>query len=317
VAVWNELIAYYEQNYETIDVWSFTPQEKIRLGNKHDRQCRFCDRREPDVTFKKKAHAIPEAIGNKSLLTYYECDECNEAFGSGIETDFGNWSKPMRTMSRIKGKTGVPTIRERRDGGWRIEYHPTGLKANQDEIDKVMEVNQDTKTLTFRLRRDPYTPVSVLKALIKMGLSVFPDSEMPHFRPALDWIRPGNTKVTLVNPTSVLHTFIGGSTRSDLITISTLRRKNDSLLIPYAFFLLTYGSEMFQTFVPSAAKDRHVYGNMINLPRFPNIRDLDNGENGNSTTSLLDLSGTSVVTNDVITLDLAYENRVVASKPTG
>jgi len=49
---------------------------------------------------------------NKSLFTAYECDMCNDDFGKGIEQDLGNWSKPKRTMARIRGKSGVPTLNE-------------------------------------------------------------------------------------------------------------------------------------------------------------------------------------------------------------
>jgi hypothetical protein len=54
-------------------------------------------------------HAVSEMLVNKSLFTAYECDMCDGDFGKGIEQDLGNWSKPMRTMAWIRGKSGVPT----------------------------------------------------------------------------------------------------------------------------------------------------------------------------------------------------------------
>jgi hypothetical protein len=58
-------------------------------------------------------------LGNKSVESTYECDACNEIFGKGIENDLGNWSKPMRTLARIRGKSGVPTIKKTGDApGW-------------------------------------------------------------------------------------------------------------------------------------------------------------------------------------------------------
>ncbi|MGW5891973.1 HNH endonuclease, partial [Priestia megaterium] len=52
------------------------PQKKT-LGNrvKSERVCIFCNRGMDDVTFKKEAHIIPAALGNKSLFNYDECDE--------------------------------------------------------------------------------------------------------------------------------------------------------------------------------------------------------------------------------------------------
>jgi hypothetical protein len=51
----------------------------------------FCGESSPEDTFKLEAHALPEALGNKSLTTTYECDACNQGFGRGIENDFGHW----------------------------------------------------------------------------------------------------------------------------------------------------------------------------------------------------------------------------------
>ncbi|MBV8095742.1 MAG: hypothetical protein JO110_21445, partial [Acetobacteraceae bacterium] len=95
-------IAFYDQHYFGIKAWFLRPGvTNPTLGDKHDRVCRFCGEHEPKVTFKDRAHAIPEALGNKSLFTNYECDICNHAFGEGIEKHLGNWSKPSRTFARI------------------------------------------------------------------------------------------------------------------------------------------------------------------------------------------------------------------------
>ena len=76
-----------------------------------------------------------QSIGNKSLLTYYECDDCNRSFGQGCENDFGNWSLPMRTMSRINGKEGIPSLKQGPGNAWRVDEHATGLKINVEETE--------------------------------------------------------------------------------------------------------------------------------------------------------------------------------------
>ena len=104
--------AWYSANYSTIAHWIVRPTDKVVLGEASSRTCRFCGKSEPEVTFKLEAHAIPEGLGNKSIFSNYECDPCNQAFGRGIENDLGNWSKPMRTFSRIRGKNSVPTLKK-------------------------------------------------------------------------------------------------------------------------------------------------------------------------------------------------------------
>ena len=59
----------------------------IYLGNKDYKVCRFCGKKESEVTFNKIAHATPECTGNRYLASYYECDECNKKFGRQLESE--------------------------------------------------------------------------------------------------------------------------------------------------------------------------------------------------------------------------------------
>jgi hypothetical protein len=136
----DDAVRFYGQQYDVIDFWLLRPGIRKTLGSKDDRRCRFCGRRPPEATFKLEAHAVPDALGNKSLFTNWECDACNQAFGGGIENDLGNWSKPMRTLSLVRGKRGVPTIKKGSDGGWRIESRPYGLDIAGHEGDPVLDV---------------------------------------------------------------------------------------------------------------------------------------------------------------------------------
>src|SRR5450631_3173336 len=103
-----EALNFYASYYDLIGSWMLQPgKAETLLGADEYRHCRFCGGHPPMVSFRNDAHAIPEALGNGTLFTSYECDSCNQAFGQGIENDLGNWSKPMRTLSLIPGKSGV------------------------------------------------------------------------------------------------------------------------------------------------------------------------------------------------------------------
>ena len=187
---------FYDQNYAGIEPLFLEPEKRIFLGDKQNRSCRFCGRKSPDVSFRKKAHAIPELLGNRSLFTNYECDECNSFFGSTIENDLGNWTKPSRTFARIRGKSGVPTIKKGGNGeGWRIDYGVSGFHIKQYESDPFFEIDETSKRLRLELKRDVFTPVAVLKAFVRIGLTLLPPDELPNFQTALSWIRnPDHTK---------------------------------------------------------------------------------------------------------------------------
>src|SRR5271155_817686 len=104
---------FYATHYDLLGSWLLRPGDKVIVGDKRKpRTCRFCGKGAPEVKFRKVAHAIPEALGNKSIQSAYECDTCNEFFGKGIENHLGNWSKPMRTFARIRGNSSVPTLKK-------------------------------------------------------------------------------------------------------------------------------------------------------------------------------------------------------------
>ena len=78
-----DAVAFYDRHYDIIGNWFLIPGQKIMLGDTQNRVCRFCGKRSPEVTFESEAHAIPEALGNKSIFSAYECDVCNHMFGLG------------------------------------------------------------------------------------------------------------------------------------------------------------------------------------------------------------------------------------------
>jgi hypothetical protein len=304
-------LRFYDDNYDIIAQYFLPQSRKVFLGSKANRQCRFCGYKEPDVTFRTDAHAIPEALGNKTLLSYYECDVCNGLFGRGIENDFGNWSKPMRTLARINGKKGFPTIKQGPGGRFRIEVSRSELHITDYEDNPDVVVNDEKKELTFRLRRDNYIPAAVLKALVKMGLTILPDDEIENFRDALIWIRETD-HAALPPPYNgpVVHTFAPGPLRSNFIVLIVFRRKHDGLKVPYASFVLMYANEAIQVHLPSPERNRDAIGEVAKVFRFPHPSDLGIWNYDPSKTTILDLTGVSVVKGEVYPVTMSYETRI-------
>ena len=266
-----EAADFYDQHYAPGIKQFLQPGRRIILGDKENQVCRFCGGSEPAVSFRLEAHAIPESLGNKSLFTNYECDSCNKFFGGGIENDLGKWSKPCRTFSRICGKKGVPTLkRGGPEPGWRIEYNDsTGFNIKQYENDPIFVIDEEKKQLRFDLKRDAYTPIAVLKAFVKIGLTLLPVEELPHFSEALAWIRePDHTKI-LVKKCPVIQTFQPGPMPNDFLVVMLLRRKTSITSVPYAFLVLAYGNYVFQVFLPSPKQDRAIHDRKLTLPAFP------------------------------------------------
>ncbi len=66
--------------------------------------CRFCGKAFPNVKFRTDAHVIPQSIGNRYLLSHFECDTCNHFLGDKYENSFTNFFSHLRPFARIENK---------------------------------------------------------------------------------------------------------------------------------------------------------------------------------------------------------------------
>lgn len=294
---------FYADHYQVLRSRILQPGKVSILGDEEKKVCRFCGLRSPQVYFSNEAHAIPETTGNKSLYTHYECDACNSLFGVGIENDFGNWTKPMRAISRIIGKKGVPTIKQPHDG-WRIKSGAAELKIYRNVISSVSEIDETNKIIRLKLPRDLYTPVAVLKTFFKMGLTLLPDDEICYYRSALEWIRCSDHGNSPFDKYEILHTSYRWHPGNGRILLILLRRISENDNLPYIFFIISYGHEQFQVALLSPERDQ-----LINIPfefqPWPCPSQWSSTP-GFMKTKLLDLAGREIVRGDVETIEIDY-----------
>ncbi|MEY1589303.1 HNH endonuclease [Burkholderia sp. Bmkn7] len=304
-----DALNFYEANFEAAGQWILEAGSKVVLKRADGLHiCRFCGRSDAEVTFETVAHALPEALGNKSLFSEYECDECNGQFGRTIESDFGTWSQPMRTMMRIKGKNGVPTMAKGSRDGWRIEYKESRLKVTARESDPIFQVDEANRQVTFTLRRDPHTPIAVLKTFWKMALTVMSEQDVAEYAHALAWLRAPHAPTGLAQ-IPVFRTFVPGPLPNDKIAIQLLRRKSDDIAVPYMYFILMYANEMFQVALPAVGRDAHLDGKTTTIPFYPTPYDLlDAWPFGQTQRGPLFLSGAEVVPVKTFPLTMSYDS---------
>ena len=128
--------AFYYERYEEIARYPFVADRPILIRDHAidgDRRCRFCGRGIPDVTFRRDAHAVPEFLGNKSLFSMNECDDCNAILASGYEDHLAKWTHFFRAMMRVsrKGKAGGPTYKAVASGDVaRVESEDGGVNIH-------------------------------------------------------------------------------------------------------------------------------------------------------------------------------------------
>jgi hypothetical protein len=163
------------------------------LKPRAERVCRFCGRRTPDTKFNKQAHIIPELLGNKYLISDFECDACNEHF-STFENDLANFLGAARTVHQVQAKEKVPTFKSLRGEVTVREEDFYGvkdaIKISRDGVENDnFQFDSATGALKIRYTKQPYTPVKVYKALLKIALSVMPEQHMPDYARLLSLLR--------------------------------------------------------------------------------------------------------------------------------
>lgn len=280
------------------------------LGTKQDQICRFCQKSNPEVTFKKKAHAIPEMIGNKRLLSHYECDNCNQFF-SDMENHLGNYTSFWRAVSQVSGKRGFPKYKKD------LEIHSVeGQLQIGDYIDDPAIIHDDeNKKLIIPGMRDPYIPVAIYKCFVKMALTLMPESEMQHFRKTIEWImEPDHTKMKC--PISLL-AFVQFTPGFKVYPhpCNWLFFRKDALGsdIPYSIYAVCFSNLMFQITIPHCECDDNFLaylkeGGQVKIPALPSPYYEDHPL-GPSQVRVKDLSGTDWIRGEKEYITISYDHK--------
>lgn len=225
---------WFHRHYDIVSHHAFGPNsERVYLGGKTKRVCRYCGSAAPQVKFKKLAHAIPDQVGNDWLFDHEECDDCNEHFAKRVEDDFAKWTLPWRSVGRIKGKKGIPSLKSndkqfrinattenQTDDAKRANGAQHHLKIHLGVNDARHELDKATETMKLTLERQPYTPMGVFKCLVKMAIAVMPPEEEQRCAHLKAWILlPDHSFESYrYKPLSII-TFKGGTSLSKVYRV--------------------------------------------------------------------------------------------------
>ncbi len=251
-----ERLKYFENNYDLISNYNLKDikgkDEEVFLGTKENKICRFCGRKEPEVTFDEKAHAIPELMGNKSLFTYYECDDCNRRFCKKLEKHLAAFMGISRTILGIEGKKRIPQYDKNND---KI-YNKNGTVIVQTTIDNesnILEHNVMNKTMKIITKKDRYIPLSVYKCFVKMVLSIIDEKELEKINWAVEWLDEKKQKKNTYNikPLILYVAFTPGTPIYEGIDVFLFRRKTMlQVKVPYIIFVIRFKNFVYQIYIP-------------------------------------------------------------------
>lgn len=188
----NKMLLNLEAAYNIIKCYHLNEDKQIMLSDGDKPQkCRFCEKEFPDVTFKKISHAISHMVGNRVLKSDYECDTCNQIF-STYETEYSSYMNLYHTMFMVHGKGGIPKYKLSHKENSKIEIeNDNTIKINIQEGEEPLivwkEINKANNTIEIKGKRT-YTPQNVLKALVKMALTIMPKNELQHLSNTKNWL---------------------------------------------------------------------------------------------------------------------------------
>jgi len=261
-----EVLNYYDV-LESIHLDANVSQ-KIYLG-KEPKKCRFCI--EPDVTFNNDAHAFPEFISNKFLLSHHECDTCNTHFGETVETHMANFMQVSHAVSGTKGKKNkIP------------KYQRSGIALNSNgnhiDIKNVDVESLSDKQFAINLTNPAFVPIAVYKCLTKMALTLIPEEELLYFSNTIDWIKEKHHNNSTYTFDKLISIYSYSPNAFPFVSAILLKRKkNVQNNFPYVIFRLTYSNFSFQSYLPLCTLDQAQSYNSDQILYVPHLTDITRG----------------------------------------
>ena len=244
--------------FNSIEVKYNDPQNKQYLTGNVVKKCRFCHKEFPETKFKSTAHAIPEFMGNKSLISKFECDRCNQYF-SQFENEFANFMLPFNTLAGTINK------------GNKIPKYKSGLEIFHDKNNTINinnfpnELSSNTKELELSIDIPTYIPDFIYRSLIKIGLTLIPEDKIGNYSETIEWLM--NIDCSTIFPASMAFSIFPFSNRIDNIRCIILSRKEaNQKQIPKTLLLVSYQNFSFQTIFPLPATE-----NFNTLSPFPMV----------------------------------------------
>ena len=275
----DEVRALYD-NYEVYYSWNDVHDKKTFLGEKDNQVCRFCGVKKGEIaageskpcTFKKEAHALSNLIGNNHLFSYYECDKCNGELFTKMESHFANFMKLYHCVLKVKGKRGYPSYKNKPDDYSRIDSGSNFKIQQKEDEEPIVEIHEETNTLIIKGKRT-YIPQMVYKCLLKMALTIMPESDIVHFNYALAFLQG---KVQYDKNMIVLLSMYREAFPH--ISCTIYKKKKLSLAdVPSYLFCLYYQNVAFQMYLPFCDTDKCLDSKIITIPFVPTPFDIENG----------------------------------------
>jgi hypothetical protein len=220
----------------------YNDKSVARIGerDKAKRKCRFCGKGQPEVSFKKIAHSISEALGNKKIISNEECDSCNKKFGTQLEPDLIAYLDLYRSYFRVQGKNGPPKIK-----GKNFEFHATDteVKIKYFGDDDGNQMTDFGRTYKFDTNKE-ITEQNIYRTLCKFFIGVIDPQYLPRFTNTIEWIN-GERKIPFLPKVAIMYSYHFFKTTHPQICVYLRKVNNKSLPFAVGEFHFTFLTFVF------------------------------------------------------------------------
>ena len=250
---------------------------KRPLTPKKNRVCRFCGAVYSTVErFKSKAHLLPELIGNKNLLSDFECDKCNSLFGR-YENDLANFLGASRAFhisnaksGHLKFKSPDKTFIVKKDDEVSTDEAKLRVESHEEE-NNHFTLDAENKKVTFHTTRPSYNPHNVYKAFLKIGLSVLPDTCITDYKIAFPILQSARKNEEADNPLFKLNLYQhpGPAFPSPMVILFEKKQKTDA--VPTHIVCLMFHNYTYQLTLPFNEQDKWMFDGkkIVIVPNMP------------------------------------------------
>jgi hypothetical protein len=294
------------RNYEVERLEYDMKKNRRRLKKKADRVCRFCGKKRPEVTFDRTAHLIPKLIGNRFLISDFECDSCNEWFGINLENDLANFLGITRSFDPRNDKAKTPFSTPDNT----LIVTEGYLDENDKELKKVIKsldinkkhftLDEKNKRIVLHSTKHPYTPINVYRAILKIALSVIDQSYVEDYAKAFDFLK-GDPKTIIPQKgfyRCATYLCPGMTFPSPLVFL--FKKKDPNSTMPTHLMNVYFLNYIYQIALPFYLPDKWMYDGKTQLQFHlaPPLIDENWGKNyGFPSQEVIDLFETEIVKN--------------------
>lgn len=235
---------------------AYDNKKRVCIGEaiKEKRICRYCKRMQADgAKFKKVGHTISEALGNKSIITNDECDDCNEFFGINIEPHFISFIDPLRVFFGVQGK-GHP-ITKIQGGNYEISLDPSLKKEIHIKLLEQPDIDVNKSSFHIPLKHSQkVVPQNIYKSLVKYAFGVIPDDKLHYFDKTADWLLNNVEQKQL---SFVRISYTNGYEPAPRIVLYL--RKNDNSSLPFAIGEFHILNMIYLYLIPTFSCDETIF----------------------------------------------------------